>query len=420
MANLNYFLWLTTRKGFQPAETWAVLQFFGTPERAYYAAPEEYDLLGLPAGKQAALLDKDLSEAEDILAQCERLHINIMTIQDADYPERLGQIDDPPCVLYWKGRPLRLDDALAVGVVGTRSCTPYGEEMAGKLGLELARSGCTLISGMAEGIDAAGIRGALQAGGTVVSVLGGGIDVVYPKQHRWLYQDVMAAGTLLSEYPPGTEHAGFHFPIRNRILSGLSLGVAVVEAGEPSGALITARLALDQNREVFAFPGPANGPASVGTNRLIQRGEAKLILSVGDILEELAPLFPGRVKLREPMDEEEAAQRLAAVRPLPRGPERRRAAPKAEREKTEKEEKEVDKTPQRAYISLSDDPEAFTDDERAVLLALRDKPLTADELTEAAQIPARRALSALTMLQVRSLVEERAGKRFYACVILTP
>lgn len=406
MANLKYFLWLTTRKGFQPGETGALLSHFGTPEAVYFAEGEEYELLGLPQNKKKALMDKNLAGAEKILEDCDREGIHIMTIQDADYPERLAQIYDPPCVLYWKGKPLNVDDRLTVGVVGTRKSTPYGESLAGRLGLELARSGVTLVSGMAEGIDAAGIKGALQGGGTVVSVLGGGLDVFYPRKHRWLYEDVAAAGTLLSEYPPGTEHSGHHFPIRNRIISGLSLGVAVVEAGEPSGALITARAALEQNREAFAFPGPAGAEASLGCNRLIQRGEAKLILSAMDIVEEFQTLFPNRVTLHPPMEEGEVRERLEAApvsEPLP-----------------PKKEKEVDKDPGRAYISLTDEPEAFTDDQRDILLCIQRRSLTADEIAEETQIPARRILSALTLLQLRGMVEEKPGKRFYAAVILTP
>ena len=231
MANLKYFLWLTTRRGFQPGEVCALLNHFGSPERVYFADREEYALLGLPGGKRAALEEKDLTGAEKILADCDRLGIRIMTIQDAEYPERLSQIDDPPAVLYWKGRPPAVDDILTVGVVGTRKCTPYGEILAGKLGLELARSGVTLVSGMAEGIDADSLRGALQGGGTVISVLAGGMDVIYPRQNARLYQDVAASGTLMSEYPPGTGHAGYHVPIRNRIISGLSMGVVVGESG---------------------------------------------------------------------------------------------------------------------------------------------------------------------------------------------
>ena len=139
MANLNYFLWLTTRKGFQPGDPWKLLQRFGTPEAIYFAAPEEYALAGLSPAKAKVLEDKDLSGAEKILADCDRLGIRILTIQDAEYPERLAQIYDPPCVLYWRGKSLQVDGTLTVGVVGTRSCTPYGTNLAGKLGLELAR-----------------------------------------------------------------------------------------------------------------------------------------------------------------------------------------------------------------------------------------------------------------------------------------
>ena len=404
MANLKYFLWLTTRKGFQPGEANTLLSHFGTPEAVYFAQREEYDLLGLAEGKKRALEDKDLGEAEKILEDCDRLGLHIMTIQDADYPERLGQIYDPPCVLYWAGKPMNVDDRLTIGVVGTRNSTPYGEELAGRLGLELARSGAVLVSGIARGIDSCALRGALKGGGSVISVLGGGIDVVYPRENRYLYRDVVTQGTLVSEYPPGTEHAGHHFPIRNRIITGLSMGVAVVEAGVPSGALISARHALEQDREVFAFPGPVGGPASLGTNQLIQDGEAKLVRSAADIIEEFRLLFPGRVRNLPPMAEEEAEQRLAEAAP---------AAP------AKKEAKEVDNGPQRAYISLSDDPEAFTDDERDILLAIQRRSLTVDDISELTQIPTRRALSALTMLQLRGLVEEKPGKRFFAAVILT-
>lgn len=407
MANLKYFLWLTTRKGLGTGEPWELLSRFGTPEAVYFAERAEYELLGLTGVKRKSLEDKDLGGAEKILADCDRLGVRIMTIQDADYPELLSRIDDPPVVLYWKGKSLSIDDKLTVGVVGTRKCTPYGEKLAGRLGLELARRGVVLVSGMAEGIDAAGIRGALQGGGSVISVLGGGIDVVYPKQNRWLYEDVAAAGALVSEYPPGTEHAGRHFPVRNRILSGLCRGVAVVEAGVPSGALISARAALDQNREVFSFPGAVDAPASLGCNLLIQRGEAKLILNADDLLEEFTGALPREVPQDlPPMDERTVAERLE-VEPV--------SAPgRAEAEKV------VDKQPQRAYISLTDDPEALTDDQRDILLAVRDKALTADDIAEAAQLPARRVLSALTMLQLRGWVEERPGKKFYAAVIVTP
>ena len=272
MANLKYFLWLTTRKGFQTGEVNGLLSHFGTPEAIYFAQGEEYDLLGLSERKKQALKDKDLGEAEKILENCDRLGIHIMTIQDADYPERLGQIYDPPCVLYWMGKPLNVDDQLTVGVVGTRKSTPYGDDLAGRLGLDLARAGAVLVSGMAEGIDSRGLRGALRGGGSVISVLAGGLDVVYPKENRYLYRDVVTAGTLLSEYPPGTEPAGFHFPVRNRLISGRSMGLGVVEAGEPSGALISARHALEQNRRSLPFPVRWEPPPAWGATGLFSGG----------------------------------------------------------------------------------------------------------------------------------------------------
>lgn len=412
MANLKYFLWLTTRKGFSIQELNVLLNHFGTPETVYFASPEELELLPIPHAKRQALLDKSLDDSEQIMADCDRLGIRILTIQDAGYPERLAQIYDPPLVLYLKGRELKTDDAITVGVVGTRSCTPYGQSLAGRLGMDLARAGAVLVSGIAPGIDAAGIRGHLQGGGNPVCVLGNGIDVIYPRSHAELYADVAAVGTLVSEYPPGTRPEGYHFPIRNRIISGLSMGVVVAEAGEPSGALITARLALEQDREVFAFPGPVNAPASLGCHRLIQRAEAKLILSAQDVLEELKLQTAVPVRLQPLLSPEAVEERMEAVRV-----EERRRQP---RPKKKSDEKEVDKTPQRAYISLSDAPEVLTDDEREILLAIQDKELIVDDIVDATQIPARRVLSALTMLQLDGRVEEKAGKRFAATVQLIP
>lgn len=228
--------------------------------------------------------------------------------------------------------------------------------------------------------------------------------MVYPRENRWLYEDVAAAGALITEYPPGTPAEGWHFPIRNRILSGLSLGVVAVEAAERSGTLVTARLALEQNRDVFAFPGPVGAPMSLGTNRLIQRGEAKLVLGAADVLCEYEDVYPGRLTRPDPLTEEETRQRLSEP-PVPAPAE-------------EKREETVDKTPKRAYITLKDYAGEMTDDEREILLALGEASMHADALVERTQIPARRVLSALTMLQVRGYVDEGPGKRFTAAVLI--
>ena len=263
MSSLKYWLWLATRRGMGVQGMHAVLDHFGTPERVFFADPEEYQLLS--PGLSRALQDHSMAEADKVLADCDRLGIRIMTLQDADYPERLRQLDDAPCVLYLKGRMPDFDEEVAVGIVGTREATEYGKTVAKRLGLELARGGALVVSGMAAGIDTCAVRGALQGGKTVVSVVGGGIDVPYPWANRFLYEDVAASGLLMSEYPPGTENLGSHFPVRNRIISGLSLGVVVVEAPEfNSGALITAERALEQNRDVFAVPGNVDAVNSRG------------------------------------------------------------------------------------------------------------------------------------------------------------
>lgn len=413
MANLNAFLWLNTCPGISPEHHYALIRRFGSPEAVYYADEEEYALAGLSPAWRKALADKSMERVEKVLEDCERLGVRILTIQDASYPERLAQIEDPPCVLYLKGREPDVDRHVTIGLVGARNSTPYGERVAYKLGGDLARMGVTLVSGTAVGIDAAGLRGALKSGGTVISVLGNGINVHYPRVNRWLYEDVAAAGTLVSEYPPGTEAAGFHFPVRNRILSGLSMGVVVAEADVKSGALITARRALDQGREVFAVPGPVDAPTYRGCHDAIQRGEAKLIRNAGDILEEFSLWFPEGIRAMPPLDEDEPPQQ---VKP----PRREKKSATAGAKETAGEKKEVDKEPQRAYISLSDDPEAFPDDQRDVLLALAEGDLTADAIVEATQIPARRVLSALTLLEVGGHLEERPGKRYHALVILVP
>lgn len=403
MSSLKYWIWLATRQGASPVRTLRVLEQFGSPERAYFADPGEYGLLAdIPDKLRAALTDKSLAEAERILGECERLGLRVLTLQDAEYPERLRQIPDPPAVLYLRGRTFAFDEEAAIAVVGAREPTPYGVKMAGKLGLELARQGALLVSGIAQGLDAAAIRGALKGGGPVVSVLGGGVDVVYPRENRFLYEDVAAAGALISEYPPGTGIQAGHFPVRNRIISGLSLAVVAVECRWKSGTMRTVERALDQDRDVFAVPGPADGPMSEGPNRLIQQG-AGLVRCGWDVLREYAGRFPGKLRSPEPLRPAAEAARLET-------PEEK----KTETKISETDKKPVDKGPERAYIDLSAHPEALTDDQRDVLVALEERPLLADDLVERTQIPARRVLSALTLLQVQGYVAEQPGRRFKA------
>ena len=393
MSALKFWLWLTELPGLTNQTRLALLRHFPTPEDVYYADPEEVLLTEGITREQAKLLeDKDCSGADRILADCQRLDLDILTIQDAGYPNRLRNIYDPPCLLYVRGRLPAFDDEAAVAVVGTRDCTPYGVSCAEKLGFGLAAGGALVVSGLARGIDSAALRGALRGGGTVTAVLGNGLDVVYPRENRYLYEDIAASGALLSEYPPGTPPEGRHFPVRNRIMSGLSLATLVVEAPERSGALITAGTALEQGRDVFAVPGPIDAPASVGCNRLIRDG-AGLVTDAWDILAAYAPRFPEKLH-REGAREEPAVLGYQA---------RQRTEPK-----------EVPPS-----LSLSNNDLSLTDDQIRLLRTLTEEPMLVDDLIEETEIPTRRVLSALTVLEIEHLVTQHPGKRYTRAVTLT-
>ncbi len=302
MSNLKHWIWLTQRRGIPGQIAVRLLERFGSPEQIHAADRGAFETLGGLSGEAVrSLMEKSLDGADRILGDCDRLGIRLLTLQDATYPERLKAIHQPPMVLYWKGRQFAFDEEVAIAMVGARKATPYGVDTASRLAGELSRRGALIVSGMAEGIDATAVRGALKAGGPVVSVIAGGLDRIYPAFHRELYEDVAAVGAMFSEYPPGTEHRGSHFPIRNRILSGLSVGVIAVESARASGTLLTIGHALDQDREVFAVPGPIGAPMSEGTNRLIQTGSAKLIMSADDVLCEFEQRFPGKLLRADPL-----------------------------------------------------------------------------------------------------------------------
>ena len=393
MSALKYWLWLTELPGLTNQTRLALLRHFPTPEDVYYADPEEVLLTEGITREQAKLLeDKDCSGADRILADCQRLDLDLLTIQDAGYPNRLRNIYDPPCLLYVRGRLPAFDDEASIAVVGTRDCTPYGVSCAEKLGYGLAAGGAVVVSGLARGVDSAALRGALRAGGTVTAVLGNGLDVIYPPENQYLYEDVAAAGALVSEYPPGTSPEAKHFPVRNRIMSGLCVATLVVEAPARSGALITAGTALEQGRDVFAVPGPIDAPTSVGCNRLIRDG-AGLVTDAWDILGEYEPRFPDKLR-REGAKETPAVLGYQA------------------RQKTEPK-------PVPPSVSISRNDYSLTDDQIRLLRALTEEPMLVDDLIELTEIPTRRVLSALTVLEIEHLVTQHSGKRYARAVTLT-
>lgn len=399
MAGIQYLLWLSTRRGLSQRHQVELLDYFGGAERVYFADREAFESLRLTQEAKRALCDKSLDGPNRILERCDRLGLFLLSCQDGAYPERLLQLSDYPLVLYGKGRLFRFDEEVAIAMVGSRQCSAYGVRTAGRIAMGLAQAGALVVSGLAQGIDAASLKGALQGGGPVVSVLAGGVDVVYPSCNGWLYEDVAARGAILSENPPGTRPDGWRFPQRNRILSGLSLGVVAVEAGERSGALITAHDALDQGRDVFAVPGPVDAATSAGTNRLIAQGEAKLVRTAGDILCEYEGRYAHKLCRPRLMTAEEADGRLEVIptpppEPEPEKPAQGEALPLAPRSALEQ----------------------MGEEQREIFFLLGEKPLTADEIVGRTEIPARRVNTALTILQAGGYLKELPGRRFAAAV----
>jgi DNA processing protein len=266
-----------------------LLDRFKTPEAVFHARLKDLmEIEGLGA-RVAGEIQKGPPEkvVKRELSLLEKVGGKIIVLRDNAYPKRLKDIYDPPALLYVRGE-LRREDELAVAIVGSRKTSPYGRWFTEKIGQDLARHGVTIVSGMARGIDSVAHKGALQGGGRTIAVLGCGIDVIYPSENRELFHQIIEHGAVLSEFPMESPPEGGHFPRRNRIISGLSMGVVIVQASAESGSLITAGYALEQGREVFAVPGNVGAEGSRGTNQLIKEG-AKLVESSEDILEEVLP-----------------------------------------------------------------------------------------------------------------------------------
>ncbi len=273
-----------------------LFEHYSTPYEIYSAEEEELGAIGLTDKQIAAFSDKNLERAEYVVSFCERKGVEVINIFSDRYPSRLKAIHNPPYALFVKGDVSLLSHPLSVAVVGTRSMSEYGMRMAYKISYELSAAGACVVSGMALGIDGVAAVGALEGGGRTVAVLGCGLDCVYPPAHRTLMGAIAQNGALVSEYPPGTKPFGNNFPVRNRIISGLCQGSLIVEAGDGSGAMHTARDAIRQGRNLFALPGNVGARNTAGTNRLIRDG-AFVVLSARDLLSEYKSLFAKAIDL---------------------------------------------------------------------------------------------------------------------------
>ena len=305
----RYYLGFNLVNGIGPARLDRLIERCGSVEAAWRAAAGELMAAGLDAKTAAALLKAQRTlDLDAELKRVERAGMQLITREDAGYPAALAQIPAPPPLLYVQGQISAVDN-WSVAVVGTRSPTTYGREVTRRLVGELAAAGVTVVSGLAIGVDTIAHAAALETGGRTIAVLGSGLDQVYPERNRALAEQIAASGALVSEFPLGTRPTPQLFPVRNRIISGLSLGTLVVEAGETSGALITVRFALEQGRDVFAVPGPIFSPKSAGPNQLIRDG-AGLVARGQDILEALnlsAAAIQQEVQAALPDDPTEAA-----------------------------------------------------------------------------------------------------------------
>jgi DNA processing protein len=308
MIDRRYWIGFNLIKGIGAVRMQALIKHFGDLEVAWRAAPIDLARAGLGLKVIERIVQaRQNVDLEKLWAKIESQGIKILTWEDETYPQRLKEIDQPPPVLYIRGDYLP-DDLFAVAIVGTRRVTAYGRQITEELARYLGSNGITVVSGLARGVDAIAHQSALKAGGRTIGILGSGVDKIYPPEHRGLAEKMMESGAIVSDYAPGTPPDASNFPPRNRIISGLSLAIVVIEAGETSGALITAEFAAEQGREVFAVPGSILAPQSKGTNKLIQNGALPL-LSVNDLMQALNLTRMGEHKAARkiiPADETEA------------------------------------------------------------------------------------------------------------------
>lgn len=302
--NAKYWIWLDARARLSHKSKRSLLSCFPDAESIYRAGEAELCRVpGISAKALETLLDKDLKSAQKICSDCEKQGISILTWQEKAYPGKLRSIAEPPLVLYYKGKLPCLEEEATVGVVGTRRSSAYGKKMSARFGGQIAQCGGIVVSGMADGVDGYAVRAALDAGGTAIGVLGHGVERVYPAAARQLFKDVEAKGCLISEYPPGTQPSAWTFPQRNRIISGLSDCVLVVEAPEKSGALITARYAREQGKSLYAVPCQLDSPTGAGCCQLLRSGAFAAV----DGWQLLEPFRENYSRLKPPAMEEIAS-----------------------------------------------------------------------------------------------------------------
>ncbi len=412
-----YWIWLSECCG--PASPYAnaLCDLFSCDaERIFCTSPSDLATYAFPASLLQKLSDKDLEHAQKILQYCRQNGVSLLHPGMPQYPEKLRNIERCPLLLYYKGRLPDFDDEVCISVVGTRRMTEYGKRAAYTLSYDMAKANAVVISGMAAGVDGMAHRGALDAGGKTVAILGCGIDRAYPAIHKELMQELCRYGAVMTEYRPFTPPTGSNFPLRNRIISALSQGVAVVEADLKSGAMITARYALFHGKNLFAVPGKIGEENSDGVHQLLKDG-AKLVTDATDILEEYEFLYPDKLDLRRIPKflpkERSPLKRQTTAQASQVKDERRPARPIDFSEKVQKsvEHAESAPTPQRKEDPV---PQSVLNDmsesEKAVFAVL-DKAVSYDADTICRKIgcDASAVATALTLLELKQLIQALPG-----------
>ena len=421
-----YWIWLAERAGQASALAVKLINRYGNASSVYAASAEDIErdlsdvLTPREMGKARQILsDKSTDVAERILEDAASLGQRVIVPTDEDYPRSLASLRNAPMVLYVMGTLPRLRDELCIAVVGTRTMSDSGRRNSYAMGYGLASGGAVVVSGMALGCDGMALSGAISAGGKTIAVLGGGVDVIYPKDHTTLYSTILKSGAIISEYPPGTRPSGYNFPVRNRIISGLSAGSVIVEASDGSGALITASQAAEQGRDVFVIPGNVDVAACAGSNALLRDGA--IAVSTGwDILSEYVALFPDQIRkdglpsMQTLYPDEESAIR-AAERPAEKVAQKSRHLKNKDAEKPEADKKAIDNEPKSLYSEKIDieDP-SLTGDERTILALLRDGERLVDDVIAESGLTSGTTLSTLTLLEVKGLIRRLPGR--YVCL----
>ena len=395
MSALKYWLWLSGAEVSARSKA-ALFKHYGGAQEAFMAPKGDYaHVEGLSPRDREILEKRQLYRADDILAECEKQHLDIITYQDARYPKRLKNIYAPPAVLYVRGKLPNVDENAAIAVVGTRRASQYGVRMARSIANDIIRCGAVVISGLTRGIDAAAAEGALLADGRVIAVLG----TSHEKDRSFLSADVAVKGAVISEYAPTMPMKNAYFRERNRVSAGLSVGVVAVEAPESSGTALFVAEAAEQGKEIFAVPTTADSYSGAGTLEMLKDG-AKLITCGWDAVSEFEYLFPGRL---HPPTEGSAVEKTA--------PAQEDSPEKTDKKPSDTAKKVIDKENDRGYIDLKEQLSALSETQLQIVSAIDSRASHIDDIIEATGLSTATVLAQLTVLEIKGIVRREAGRR---------